>query len=180
MTTQELSPKDERVEIVGPGDLALRQLWLEDALVYFELINEDRANFKYGEEVAPNKYQTIEDVIESILHPDPRKPGRLRFGIWDGEKMVGSINLTPGENDPSCAEVGYWVGGKYIGHGYATSAVELLSKHALENWGYERLIARVNIKNEASIRVLQKAGYHLSGEPHEPTVPLYELHKPND
>src|SRR5581483_4570218 len=107
---QELPPKNERLEIKGDNNFALRQLVLEDAQRYFDLIDADRTHFKYGQEMTPKKYQTVEDVQRSLEDP---VQNRMRFGIWDGETMVGSINLT--QNRPNAGEVGYWVGAEYKG-----------------------------------------------------------------
>jgi RimJ/RimL family protein N-acetyltransferase len=57
-------------------------------------------------------------------------------------------------------EVGYWIGREYWGKGIATRALA-------EFLGYEKarpLYARVAVHNLASIRVLQKCGFTVSGE----------------
>ena len=151
-----------RIEIESQNGLALRQLVpgvLEDADAYFGLVQNNRDHLKQahrgGSDKTAEKYQTVEDVHKSIL--DPEDPFKLRFGIWDQDNMVGSINLTPKENHE--AEIGYWVGKKHIGKGYAAQAIKLLSGYAFEKQGADLVFAHVFVGNEASKRSLEKAGF---------------------
>lgn len=156
MAIQESLPEGERVEIYGSEGVAIKQLVPDDAEAYFALIDADRSHFKYGEETTPKKYQTVEDVRQSI--EDPVSNARLRFGIWDDQIMVGSINLT--FKRPGVAEVGYWVGGEHKGHGYALSATKLLIEHAFGNLSLNSLTAWVAPENRASVKTLERAGLH--------------------
>jgi ribosomal-protein-alanine N-acetyltransferase len=155
MTTPEHTGPATRLEIDGPDGIAIRQLTISDAERYFSLIDADREHFKYGEEITPNKYKTVEDVRASI--DDTVRSHRLRFGIWDGSDMVGSINLTP--KRPGVGEVGYWVGGEHKGHGYAKRAVALLIEHAFRGGDYRSLVAWVAPENVASVRTLEGVGF---------------------
>src|SRR5581483_7917480 len=121
MAAPELTNRPARIEIEGTDGIALRGLVLDDAQRYFDLIDADRGHFKYGQEVTPEKYTSVEKVIDSIEHP---QAGRTRFGIWDHDTMVGSINLS--DKRPGVMEVGYWVGGEHKGHGYAQKALGLV------------------------------------------------------
>ena len=57
-------------------------------------------------------------------------------------------------------EVGYWIGKEYWGKGIATRALEEFLKH-IET---RPLYAHVAKHNIASRRVLEKCGFHVSGE----------------
>ncbi len=153
----EQSPDVVRIEIEGPDGIRLKQLQLQDAPTYFDLVDFDRKHLSQFDDDTARKYPDIRSVVESILHP--QDPEKLRFGIWNGSTMVGSINLIPQENDE--AEIGYWVGKEHTGHGYATKSVKALSKYAFEVLGKSRLTANVFWGNDASRRTLEKAGYKL-------------------
>jgi [ribosomal protein S5]-alanine N-acetyltransferase len=154
MTTHELPPQDERIEIVGQDGFVLRQLIPDDAQRYFDLIDADRGHFKYGEEITPNKYPTAESVRLSI---EDGGKSKKRFGIWNGDEMVGSINLQ--QNRPGTGEVGYWIGSQYKGHGYAKHATELLAGYAFDELGLQRLTAWVASENLPSVKTLEKVGF---------------------
>ena len=59
------------------------------------------------------------------------------------------------------AEVGYWLGREFWNRGIATEAVKALSGYAVREYGLKRLYAIPFEWNEASCRVLEKAGYVL-------------------
>jgi RimJ/RimL family protein N-acetyltransferase len=61
-------------------------------------------------------------------------------------------------------EVGYWIGKSYWGKGVATRALSMFLDHVMER----PLYARVVKHNVASIRVLQKCGFTISGEDRTP------------
>jgi len=56
--------------------------------------------------------------------------------------------------------VGYWLGREYWGKGVASAALSLFLAHVT----IRPLVARVAKHNVASIRVLQKCGFAISGE----------------
>lgn len=61
------------------------------------------------------------------------------------------------------AEVGYWIVESERGNGYATEATELLAEYAFVDRGLRKLAARVFEGNDASVRVLEKAGFEAEG-----------------
>ena len=56
--------------------------------------------------------------------------------------------------------VGYWLGREYWGKGVASAALSLFLAHVT----IRPLVARVAKHNTASVRVLQKCGFTISGE----------------
>ncbi len=77
---------------------------------------------------------------------------------------VGSIGVRWNEFDAGTAEVGYWTAARVRGRGVATSALELVSR-----WAFEaapelaRLQLRADVRNIASNRVAEKAGFTREG-----------------
>ena len=158
MTTQEHKPLSERIEIESPDGITLRQLVESDAQAYHDALHNDPARFKHGEEMTLKKYPTVKKVLESINDPDPRK---LRLGIWDGELMVGSVNLT--FNRPKSAELGYWSG--YKGQDYSERGARLLVGYAFSNFDLDRITAWAASENIGSRTVLERLGFrkHTDG-----------------
>lgn len=60
------------------------------------------------------------------------------------------------------AEVGYWIGRKFWGNGYATEALRAVIDHAF-SLGINRVFAEHFAHNPASGRVMQKAGMKHEG-----------------
>jgi len=79
-------------------------------------------------------------------------PTVLLYAIVVGGKVVGSVVSWDAEGEH---EVGYWLGRDFWGSGFATAAVRAF----LEIDGRRPLFAYVAVHNEASQRVLRKAGF---------------------
>lgn len=173
MSTPENKVSPERLEIPGPDGMVLKQLVPDDAQRYFDLIEYDRGHLSQHGEMTAQKYPTVGKVRDSIENPT----SKLRLGIWAGDTMVGSINLTPQEDT---AEIGYWMGKQYTGHGYAAKAVQALAVHTFATRDYNHLFAIVDRDNSASIRTLEKAGFHLaSSTPNLPRQVMYIIIRPD-
>ncbi len=89
------------------------------------------------------------------------EPLSCAFGIVrkSDRDFLGAIALNTDEIVP---ELGYWVGRPYWSRGYATEAVQLMESVA-QNRGIRRLAAETFPHNQASQRVLVKAGFQQGG-----------------
>ena len=151
--------KTKLIEIVSTdGEIILRQFSPADAKEIFELIDSSRDHLsQFGEDTA-QKYPTYESVLDSIVSQP--NPNRMRLAIRNKEGVfAGSINLTPDEDNPKRGEIGYYLGEKFIGKGYATRALQAITDFAFAKLGYNTLYGNVGERNNASIAVLKRVGY---------------------
>jgi 8-oxo-dGTP diphosphatase len=79
------------------------------------------------------------------------------------ETLVGGIGLRVNAAERS-AELGYWVGRAYWGHGVATEAAARLARWGLANLDIDRIEADAATENGASIAVLRRIGFRHVGE----------------
>lgn len=79
----------------------------------------------------------------------------------DGQ-LLGAISLKM-QRGTDVAELGYWIGRPFWGHGYATEAARSLIGYGFASLGLERIAARHFARNPASGRVMQKAGMWRTG-----------------
>lgn len=101
----------------------------------------------------------------------------------DTSEVIGSSGFAA--HDPRHAEIGYILAPSQWGRGFATELVLALVEAAAAN-GLRELTACVHPHNLASIRVLQKCGFHAdesvvmrfpnAGDPGEVEAPRYALH----
>ena len=61
------------------------------------------------------------------------------------------------------ADVGYWLGTRHWGKGYATEAVRALIDHAFTELEHTALHSSVRVTNPGSRRVLEKCGFQWTG-----------------
>jgi [ribosomal protein S5]-alanine N-acetyltransferase len=108
----------------------------------------------------PSPY-TRRDGREFIKMARRMKPESF-FAIAVGGEVVGGIGFVPGHDvERVSSEIGYWLGEAFWGRGIATEALTAVTRHAMETYGFTRVFALPFAHNEASCRVLEKAGYVL-------------------
>jgi RimJ/RimL family protein N-acetyltransferase len=76
--------------------------------------------------------------------------------VTDGT-LVGACGLHQVREDVP-PEIGYWLGVRFWGFGYATEAVNAVIDRAFDTLQYEVLVAGARVSNAASRRVLEKCG----------------------
>ena len=88
-------------------------------------------------------------------------------GHEDGEELViGCVGLRL-DMTPGTANLGYWVGRRFWGHGVATEAAGRVARWALANLPVERLEAHVAEDNPPSAAVLRRVGLREVGHGRE-------------
>ncbi len=87
---------------------------------------------------------------------------RLAIILREGDAFCGGVGLQI-ESDHRRAELGYWIGVPYWGHGYATEAALAMVKYGFEILELQRIFASYVPRNVASGKVLQKIGMRHEG-----------------
>ena len=104
---------------------------------------------------------TRRDGREFIKMARRMKPESFFAIAVDGE-AVGGIGFVPHQDvERVSSEVGYWLGEAFWGRGITTEALIAVTRYAIATHGFTRLFALPFAHNEASCRVLEKAGYVL-------------------
>ncbi len=86
------------------------------------------------------------------------------YAITKDDEVVGGISLTFGSDVYArSAELGYWIGTGYWGHGIATEAVQQICERAFRETDVLRIEAEVFSDNPGSIRVLEKNHFIREG-----------------
>lgn len=99
----------------------------------------------------PNYEKQIADPFAIALKDDPDRLIGCCGGRWTETKCNRSL------------EVGYWIAEAHWGQGLATEAVKLLVPFVFDQYHPERVQAHVMGPNQASGRVLEKAGFQYEG-----------------
>lgn len=100
------------------------------------------------------------EFIRTCLEKDPPR----EFAITENDLVVGMTGYHPqADVYRFSAELGYFIAESHWGRGIATSAVKALAEHAFRSTDLHRLYAGVFSSNPASMRVLEKAGFHPEG-----------------
>jgi RimJ/RimL family protein N-acetyltransferase len=86
------------------------------------------------------------------------------FAVTLDDEAVGSIGVFRQSNiHRRTGELGYYIAEKHWGKGHMTEAVRQICRHVFENTDIIRIFAEPFANNEASCRVLGKAGFQYEG-----------------
>ncbi len=109
-------------------------------------------------------------IEDEILVPFEQRPSIDFLACFLGDEMVGDVGLVKKDVDGTEEiEIVYVMHPDHWGRGYATEAAQAMSARAFETIGLERLIALIKPGNASSIRVAEKAGFHLEGDTVRPS-----------
>jgi len=87
----------------------------------------------------------------------------LAFRARD-DALVGGVTLTNLRRGVTqSVSVGYWIGVPFVRQGFATEALSAVVQHAFEDLALNRVEAACMPRNQASITVLERAGFRREG-----------------
>lgn len=110
----------------------------------------------------PYTEKDAEEYILSMLAADKNKT--FAFAITAENKVIGSIGIFRCDNIHfRTAEMGYYIGEPYWGKGMGTCAVKQICDYVFKHTDIIRIFAEPFSYNEASCRVLEKAGFTFEG-----------------
>lgn len=89
---------------------------------------------------------------------EPRSKAQLAITLADTGEVIGNVGLRRDTADHPLADMGYELSPDNWGRGYATEAARAMIDWGFGEWGVERVHAHCIAENEASARVLLKAG----------------------
>ncbi|MVN20111.1 GNAT family N-acetyltransferase [Mucilaginibacter arboris] len=133
--------------------------------------------YKKGDEVSLQKYAddpkveayldnrfpspyTLADADFWITLQTKQPEPQTNAALIIGEEVVGGIGVDL-QNGIYCknAKIGYWLGSPFWGKGIMAEALALFTTYIFDRFAIERIYAGVFASNQASAKVLQKAGY---------------------
>ncbi len=149
------------------GNIHTRKFKDSDAeqLLRLELVN--RSFFQMYTPLREDDFYTIEKQKERIKWSleDFEEGSRCSFGIFlNQDELIGTISLSEIiRGNIQGAWIGYSLTQEQNGKGYTTEAVKQIVDFAFKELKLHRIEAGVMPRNIASIRVLEKAGFHKEG-----------------
>jgi ribosomal-protein-alanine N-acetyltransferase len=143
--------------------LVLRPFRLADAGTVAELLNDpvvsatlETIPFPYHREYAELWIPTHASLFTT------RRELHLAIQLRESGHLIGAVGLLP-QAQGSPPQLGYWLGQRYWGNGYATEAVREVVRFARCEFGVEAVAARCMVGNPASVAVLTQVGLRRVG-----------------
>ena len=138
--------------------LVLRAPHLVDGKAIAALANDRRVADNTAR--IPHPYRLTD--AERWIAGANKTPGSVAYLITlANDTVIGSVRLDPDESPTP--DIGYWLGTRYWGKGYATEAVRALIDHAFTELDHKALHSSVRVTNPGSRRVLEKCGFQWTG-----------------
>lgn len=154
--------------------LILRQFTSADADLIFELDSDlDVTRYTDPERVYGGQYPSDQVIRQHIL---PQWLSYYQnsegYGFWaaiekSSQAFIGWFHLKPTPQNTE-VELGYRLKKMAWGKGYATEGSKALISKAFSELGFDRIISTALAENQASIRVMEKAGLKFE------TIWIYE------
>lgn len=163
MNKYELGRGERPIELSSPDDtVSLRQLTLGDAASLFSLLSSNREHIKRFLPFYEDNLHT-EELVKKFLESDKHFPNRYRFGIRDGEVLVGMQTLYTRKNT---GEITTWVGAEFSGNDYAVRGGNLIIDFAFNTLGLTKLTSHIDRRNKAALKSISGSNFqrvrHLS------------------
>ena len=160
MTLQEIpsgSFRERSIPVLETERLVLRAPRLEDVKAVAMQANDRRIAENTARIPHPYRMADAEDFIATAnLGNEAVFFITLRNGV-----LIGACGFTQVDRHPP--EIGYWLGVKHWGKGYATEAVRAMIDHAFTDLRHQSLQSSVRVTNPQSRRVLEKCGFQWNG-----------------
>ncbi|TML88881.1 MAG: GNAT family N-acetyltransferase [Actinobacteria bacterium] len=140
------------------GVVTLRPWTADDVDVLVECLNE------------PEIARWIDQIPQPYTEADARaflaggSDAFARFAVTDANAgtVLGGVGVHR-VDAPGVAEIGYWARAEARGRGLTSRAAALAARWAIGAQGVERVQLRAEVRNAASRRVAEKAGFRLEG-----------------
>ena len=142
-------------------DVSLAPLRPEDAQAIVDA--EDHLTVRWLSE-GESALEGTEQYIVQLARDAEQGRRKRAFGIWADGRCVGTVDFDPdvtGGLEPGDVNIAYNVAPWVRGRGVAARAVELICATILERGVGTRAVIRADLRNAASSRVAEKAGFVL-------------------
>ena len=100
---------------------------------------------------------------------EQRRELHLAIELQSTCALIGAVSLLSRDREGP-PQLGYWLGRRYWGEGYATEAVREIIRFAHVGLGVQAVAARCMIDNPASLAVLAKVGLRRVGRCKQPLI----------
>ena len=139
----------------------IRSWQMDDAQAIVKYANNKKI-WRNLRDAFPHPYtlSDAEDFLNKVTVQEPE----CVFAISTKAEAIGGIGMVIGEDvHRYAAELGYWLAEPFWNQGIMTHAVKLITEYAFMNLNLYRIYAEPYEGNDASVRVLEKAGFQYEG-----------------
>ncbi|WP_312115867.1 GNAT family N-acetyltransferase [Brevibacillus reuszeri] len=144
--------------------LVLRHFCLEDV----DSFSKYRSNPLVSQFQSWENYtqEDAESFVNSQIDHKPNEPGswfQFAIALVNSNELIGDCALHTPLAEPRIVEIGFTLAPEHQGKGYANEAVGALLDYIFHTQKKHKVIAFTDVRNEKSIRVLERIGMRREG-----------------
>jgi [ribosomal protein S5]-alanine N-acetyltransferase len=149
--------------ILRTDRLVLREITKEDAEGIFACFSNENVTRFYGQETI-ERIKQAESFVDFFSNSYREKRG-IRWGIErrEAKGIIGTIGFNAWSPKHKRAEIGYEIHPSHWRNGYTAEALSTVISYGFEKLDLNRIGAVVFTENEASNKLLLKAGFQKEG-----------------
>src|SRR5215469_2313654 len=148
--------RERSIPVLETKRLTLRAPRHEDVKAIAVLANDRRIAENTTRIPHPYRLANAEEFVANVNQRD----GEACFVVVLDGTLIGACGVDPREDG---AELGYWLGAGYWGHGFMTEAARAVIDYAFGDLRHETLQSGARVTNPASRRVLEKCAFQWTG-----------------
>ena len=148
--------RERSIPVLETERLTLRAPRHEDVKAITVLANDRRIAENTARIPHPYRLADAEQFVANVNQSD----GEACFVLMLDGTLIGACGIDPRDEG---AELGYWLGAGYWGHGFMTEAARAVIDHAFGDLRHQTLQSGARVSNPASRRVLEKCGFQWTG-----------------
>lgn len=142
--------------------LLIRPYVSDDLLQAWELMQDaELFTYLHMEAMPLNEYQALFQWLIDSYHTPFGQGFKYSFAITlkESGELIGWCGVGVLDFNPSDKEIYYLIGRRHWGNGYASEAVQALTDYCFKVIQLPRIVAKVDPKNVASKKVIEKNGF---------------------
>ncbi|WP_163874924.1 GNAT family N-acetyltransferase [Paenibacillus favisporus] len=144
--------------------LVIRQFGLQDTESFYQYrANPAVSRFQSWENYT---YEDAESFIGKQIDHKPDQPGtwfQFAIALADSDQLIGDCALHTLLDEPRIVEIGFTLAPDHQGNGYIHEALGSILNYIFRMLGKHKVIAFTDVRNEKSIRVLERLGMRREG-----------------
>lgn len=162
--------------------LLLRKIREDDIQEFHNKLASDKKVIEFLNWEETPTIETTTKMVNEILEEYENDISTYKWIIesLDSHEIIGMILVHSFNSQKLFAELDYCIAEEYRGHGYAPEALRKVIEYLIFEVGFFRVEAVYNMNNEASGRVMQKAGMKYEGTLRGRAINLNKDGNPDD
>lgn len=131
--------------------------------VYKYLSDVDVCKYMVFDPLSAERSNEYLKFFLKIQSERPRKYIKLAIILKDSDELIGECGINMPDMEHEKGEIVYRLNKDFWGNGYATEAIQAIIEFGFKSLNLHRIEAWCDIRNEGSIKVLEKVGMIREG-----------------